>query len=75
MQYLIHCPCGHTVARHGDEGCTGSRASRCPCRRSPAGAFDALIRYLAERSSLGDRDCPMPAERRAVAFPPFPPSN
>ncbi|HZO95655.1 MAG TPA: hypothetical protein VFB22_18040 [Candidatus Baltobacteraceae bacterium] len=75
MQYLIHCPCGHALSRHGDDGCRGSRSSRCVCARSPVDAFDALVRYLAERSALGDRDCPMPSEPRAAAFPAFPPSN
>ncbi len=62
MQYLIHCPCGHTVARHRAAGCNGSRASRCTCTRTPDEAFEALLRYIAERSAHGDRDCPMPQE-------------
>jgi|GEM_PF-3579751 len=73
MQYLIHCPCGHALSRHGDEGCRGSRTSRCVCARSPADAFDALVRYLSERSALGDRDCPMPSEPARTVPPPAQP--
>lgn len=42
MDYLIDCPCGHDLTRHGPSGCTG-RDSHCACTRSKLAALDGAI--------------------------------
>jgi len=39
MDFLISCPCGHTLERHGvHDGC-----GRCACANNRVAALDALI--------------------------------
>lgn len=50
MNYLIACPCGHTLDRHLDGGCFGDRRGPCRCRLMLAEALDAAIDL--QRSAL-----------------------
>ena len=43
MNYLVLCPCRHTIESHNAYGCKGERARRCTCRLAPGRALDAAI--------------------------------
>jgi hypothetical protein len=43
MDYLVYCPCGHTVSRHEAKGCNGDRRVRCACRLTRWEALDAAV--------------------------------
>jgi hypothetical protein len=49
VDFLISCPCGHTLERHGvRDGC-----NRCTCSHNRVAALDALIDTLNRDSPSG----------------------
>ena len=54
MMYLVHCPCGHALDRHNNDGCAGIGAGGCECRHSELEALDAAINAVASRDWGGD---------------------
>jgi hypothetical protein len=49
MDFLISCPCGHTLERHDvRDGC-----NRCTCSRNRVAALDAVIETIRLDSSSG----------------------
>jgi len=50
VDFLISCPCGHTLEQHEfNAGC-----KRCACRRNRVGALDAAIATVRRESSSSD---------------------
>ncbi len=43
MKYLVFCPCGHSLDRHGDGGCDGEQRARCSCALDQRNALEAAI--------------------------------
>jgi hypothetical protein len=46
VKYLVFCSCGHSLERHGADGCAGADAPQplpCPCPKDQAAALDAAI--------------------------------
>lgn len=43
METLVQCPCGHALARHDYEGCSGDRLRGCSCKRDKHAALDAAV--------------------------------
>ena len=46
MKYLVFCSCGHSLERHGAEGCEGDdsrHAAPCPCPNDQGAALDSAI--------------------------------
>ena len=43
LKYLVCCPCGHSVERHGGGGCAGDVESACGCRYDQDQAVDAAV--------------------------------
>lgn len=43
MNYLVNCPCGHSLEKHGHGGCAGARGLDCPCRADRTGALNQAI--------------------------------
>ena len=47
MKYLVMCPCGHALDRHGEYGCGGDGLNCCVCALGPERALDAAITEAA----------------------------
>jgi hypothetical protein len=47
MNYLVMCPCGHALDRHGEYGCGGDGLNRCSCALGAERALDAAISEAA----------------------------
>jgi hypothetical protein len=43
MKYLVFCPCGHALDRHGSGGCSGEQRDPCSCPFDQRRALDAAI--------------------------------
>jgi len=43
VKYLVFCPCGHSLERHGYEGCDGDGDRTCSCAHDSLAALDAAI--------------------------------
>jgi hypothetical protein len=43
METLVTCPCGHVLALHDYEGCTGDRLRGCRCERNRYLALEAAV--------------------------------
>jgi hypothetical protein len=45
MKYLVFCSCGHSIERHGAEGCAGTDSPPvpCACPNDQGAALDAAI--------------------------------
>jgi hypothetical protein len=46
MKYLVFCTCGHSLERHGADGCEGADSRPqvpCACPNDQAAALDAAV--------------------------------
>lgn len=51
MGYLVCCPCGHAIERHGKGGCRAEFGRRCNCRLSLRESLHAATPEVRVRSS------------------------
>lgn len=52
MNYLVHCPCGHSLEDHGEAGCAGARGIGCACRADRTQALDQAIDRVRTEASI-----------------------
>ena len=43
MDNLVLCPCGHSLALHDYNGCSGDRLRSCRCERDRYAALEAAV--------------------------------
>ncbi|HEX3464953.1 MAG TPA: hypothetical protein VHS78_12975 [Candidatus Elarobacter sp.] len=45
MKYLVFCQCGHSLDRHGADGCAGEGRMPCRCRNDQERALDSAVEH------------------------------